>query len=107
VATVELIPSRELRDRLRRGVRQRIVDVRSRREWGSGHIDDAINIPLGDLPDQAAALRGGPQIATVCESGYRSSLAASLLLRAGVDVVNVSDGTAGYRSLEAARPASS
>jgi len=106
-ASLELIPARELRDRLRRGVRQSIVDVRTGREWQSGHIDDAINIPLGDLPDRAAELRGGPQVVTVCESGYRSSLAASLLLRAGVDVVNLSDGTAGYRLLEAARPASS
>jgi hydroxyacylglutathione hydrolase len=107
VATLELIPARELRDRMLRGVRHSIVDVRTGREWRSGHIDDAINVPLGDLPDRAAELRGGPQVATVCESGYRSSLAASLLLRAGVDVVNISDGTAGYRVLEAARPASS
>jgi hydroxyacylglutathione hydrolase len=106
-ATLELIPARELRDRVQRGVRQRIVDVRTAGEWRSGHIDGAINLPLGDLPNRAAELRGGPQVATVCESGYRSSLAASLLLRAGVDVVNISDGTAGYRRLEAARPASS
>ena len=105
--TVELITAGALRDRLTRGVRQSIVDVRTGREWRSGHIAGAINIPLGDLPNRAGELRGGPQVATVCESGYRSSLAASLLLRAGVDVVNISDGTSGYRLLEAARPASS
>jgi hydroxyacylglutathione hydrolase len=105
--TLELISARELRDRFQRGLRQTVIDVRTRREWESGHIDGAINIPLGDLADRAADLRGGPVAATVCESGYRSSLAASLLLRAGVPVVNISDGTAAYRQLEAARPASS
>jgi hydroxyacylglutathione hydrolase len=106
VSTVELVSANQLRDRMRRGTRQTIVDVRTRREYEAGHIDQAINIPLGELPDRAGELRGRPAAATVCESGYRSSLAASLLLRAGVEVVNVSDGTAAYRLLEAAKPAS-
>jgi hydroxyacylglutathione hydrolase len=106
ISTVELLSARQLRDRSRLGTRQTIVDVRTRREWEAGHIDGAVNIPLGDLPDRAAELRGGPPAVTVCESGYRASLAASLLLRAGVEVVNVRDGTSAYRLLEAARPAS-
>jgi hydroxyacylglutathione hydrolase len=107
VSTVELISARQLRDRIRRGTRQTIVDVRTHGEYEAGHIDRAVNIPLGELPDRTGELRGRPAAATVCESGYRSSLAASLLLRAGVEVVNVSDGTAAYRQLEAAEPASS
>jgi hydroxyacylglutathione hydrolase len=106
-SAMELISARELRDRSARGARQTIVDVRTTREWESGHIDGAINIPLGQLPDRTSELRGDRTIITVCESGYRSSLAASVLQRAGVDVINVSDGTAAYRQLEAARPASS
>ena len=106
-ATLEVIAARQLRDRTAHGARQTIVDVRTRREFESGHIDGAINIPLGELPDRTRELSGGGTIITVCESGYRSSLAASVLLRAGVDVVNVSDGTAAYRLLEAARPATS
>jgi rhodanese-related sulfurtransferase len=35
----------------------------------------------------------------ICESGYRSALASSLLLRAGVPVVSVINGTAAYRAL--------
>ena len=104
--TLELIGARELRDRSAHGERQTILDVRTRREWESGHIEGAINIPLGELPDRTRELSGERTIITVCESGYRSSLAASVLQRAGVNVVNVSDGTAAYRRLlEAARPA--
>jgi rhodanese-related sulfurtransferase len=41
-------------------------------------------------------------VVTICESGFRSSLAASILRRAGVEVVNVADGTVAYRLLERA-----
>jgi rhodanese-related sulfurtransferase len=37
----------------------------------------------------------------LCEGGYRSSLAASLLAKAGMsNVVNVTGGMAAYRALE-------
>jgi hydroxyacylglutathione hydrolase len=100
VAQVEIISARELRDRLERRERMTLVDVRTRHEWLDGHIDSAINIPVGDLPQRAEALRGPDVVATICETGYRSSLASSLLERAGVHVVNVSDGTSAYRMLE-------
>ena len=99
-SSVELISARELRDRLERREQLTLVDVRTQHEWLHGHIDAAMNIPVGDLPKRIEALRGPNVVATVCESGYRSSLASSLLARAGVHVVNVSDGTAAYRMLE-------
>jgi hydroxyacylglutathione hydrolase len=103
VATLQRITARDLRDRILRRESQTLVDVRTPHEWESGHIEGSINIPLGDLPQRAADLRGPDVVATICESGYRSALAASLLLRAGLDVVNVGDGTAAYRMLESQR----
>jgi len=100
ITHIELISARELRDRLQRRERLTLVDVRTSQEWLGGHIDEAISIPVGDLPRRAGELRGPNVVATVCETGYRSSLASSLLVRAGVQVVNVSDGTAAYRMLE-------
>jgi hydroxyacylglutathione hydrolase len=100
VSHVERISARELRDRIERRERMTLVDVRTSQEWRGGHIDAAINIPVGDLPKRADELRGPDVVATICETGYRSSLASSLLVRAGVHVVNVSDGTAAYRMLE-------
>jgi len=99
-ARVEIISARELRDRLQRRERMTVLDVRSHHEWDSGHIEGAVNIPVGEIVSRAAGLRGPDPVVTVCESGFRSSLAASLLARAGVKVVNVSDGTAAYRMLE-------
>jgi hydroxyacylglutathione hydrolase len=100
VARIEVICARELRDRIAHGDRPVVVDVRTAREWSAGHVEGALNIPVGDLPNRAAELRGLPAVATICESGFRSSLAASLIVRAGGNALNVSDGTAAYRALE-------
>ena len=78
----------------------RILDVRTAREWRAGHLPGAINIPVGELPERVEELRAETAIATICESGYRSSLAASLLMREGVSgVVNVTGGMAALRAL--------
>jgi hydroxyacylglutathione hydrolase len=103
ISRLELISARELRDRLERRESLTIVDVRSPGEWQSGHIEESINIPVGELASHASELRGPNVVATICESGFRSSLAASLLRRAGVAVVNVGDGTSAFRQLESRR----
>lgn len=57
-----------------------IVDVRSDSEYQSGHIDGAINLPLGELPTAAATLPKDAFIITVCnKGGGRSEQAANLL----------------------------
>jgi hydroxyacylglutathione hydrolase len=102
-ASIELITARELRDRIARQEQLTIVDVRTPREWRTGHVDEAINIPVSELGKRADELRNRSAVATICESGFRSSLAASILLRAGgIRVVNVADGTTAYRLLEPA-----
>jgi hydroxyacylglutathione hydrolase len=78
-----------------------VVDVRTAREWRAGHIEDAVHIPLGDLARRASELPRDRTIATICEGGYRSSLAASVLSRAGIDrLVNVTGGMAAWRALQ-------
>jgi hydroxyacylglutathione hydrolase len=75
-----------------------IVDVRSPREWESGHLPGALHIPLGELVDRAGAIPRGGVVATVCEGGYRSSLAASLLERHGIaNVANIVGGMHEWR----------
>jgi hydroxyacylglutathione hydrolase len=78
-----------------------LVDVRSPKEWQAGHVDGAVNIPVGDLAAQAGTLPRDAVIATICEGGFRSSLAASLLEQEGITrLVNVTGGFAAYRALE-------
>ena len=60
-----------------------VLDVRSPAEWKAGHIASAIHIPLGDLPTRLKELPRSQRIHVICGSGYRSSIACSLLQRAG------------------------
>jgi hydroxyacylglutathione hydrolase len=100
VTSLPQITARALRDRLGREPLT-VVDVRSPREWRDGHIERSVNVPVGDLTGEATLrnLRAAGPVAAICEGGYRSSLASSLLQRAGVEVINVKDGTSAYRTL--------
>jgi hydroxyacylglutathione hydrolase len=78
-----------------RGDEVALVDVREEDEWEKGHVAGSIHVPYHDLRDGVpASLRvpeGGCVVA--CSVGNRSSIAASLLKRAGVEnVVHVADG---------------
>jgi len=60
-----------------------ILDVRTDAEWGDGHIAGARHIPLNDLPGRIGELPANETVNVICGTGYRSMIAASLLLRAG------------------------
>ena len=64
--------------------RLRLVDVRDRREWDSGHVDGSIHLPLDQLLDgRDTSLPPGPPVVVACARGPRAALAASVLRRAG------------------------
>ncbi|MBW8172019.1 MBL fold metallo-hydrolase [Ornithinimicrobium sp. Arc0846-15] len=65
-----------------------ILDVRRTDEFAGTHIEGAINIPLHEIVTRIDEV---PQsrIWVHCGSGYRASVAASLLQRAGKDPVHV------------------
>ncbi|MGH3045471.1 MAG: MBL fold metallo-hydrolase [Gaiellaceae bacterium] len=84
----------ELAGRLRRGD-VRLLDVREEDEWEEAHVPDSLHVPYHDLRDGVPAeLRDGDRpLAVACSAGNRSSIAASLLKRAGVeDIVHVAEG---------------
>ncbi|MEO7531992.1 MAG: MBL fold metallo-hydrolase [Sediminibacterium sp.] len=62
-----------------------IIDVRKEAEYGSGHIKDALNIPLSTLtdPGSMADLDDKHNMYVHCAGGYRSVIASSLLKREG------------------------
>ena len=78
-----------------------LLDVRTAREWAEKHIAGSVNIPLNRLRDRMNEIPRGRRIAVHCAGGYRSSIAASLLERAGMnEVVEMAGGLAAW---EAAR----
>ena len=70
----------------------RVVDVRSDKEWADGHIAGAQHLMLGDLPRLLQTLPEDLPLIAVCGSGYRSSIAASLLARSNRTNVSSMDG---------------
>lgn len=63
-----------------------VVDVRKEVEFADGHVKDAVNIPLGNMADPAsmANIEDTDNLYLHCGSGYRSTIAASLMKRQGI-----------------------
>ena len=73
----------------------RVLDVREDDEWDESHVPGSLHIPFHELRDglPAELENGGKPLAIVCSAGNRSSIAASLLKRAGLEgVEHVADG---------------
>ena len=72
-----------------------LLDVREDDEWEKGHVEPSIHIPYHELRDQLPeeVREADRPLAVACSAGNRSSLAASLLRRAGIgNVLHVADG---------------
>jgi hydroxyacylglutathione hydrolase len=71
----------------------RLIDVRRDGEWQAGHIEQAELWPLDRFRESLPETPKEAPIAVHCKSGYRSTIACSLLKRAGYsDVINVEGG---------------
>lgn len=77
----------------------RVLDVREASEWRAGHIAGAIHIPGGALPRRLNDVPDDRPLAVVCAGGYRSTVAASLLERAGRHrLINLIGGVTAYEA---------
>jgi rhodanese-related sulfurtransferase len=91
LATLQQMSVHELQAQLRTGKVQ-VLDVRRQGEWDAGHIVEADWYPLDRFKAALPELDRGATTAVHCKSGYRSTIAASLLQRAGHNVINVIGG---------------
>ncbi len=81
-----------------------ILDVRSPREYASGHLPGALNVPHTKVRERLEEIReaaAGRPVRVHCASGFRSYLAHRVLTAAGFDSANLSGG---MLTLRAARP---
>ena len=77
-----------------------LVDLRTPREREQKSIPDSVSVPLNRLPQQLAKLPRTRPLLVHCAGGYRSSVGASLLQRAGF--TNISEIAGGLAAWEAA-----
>lgn len=83
VIFAELEPARSQQDLV-------VLDVRRNLEWNDGHVAGAVHIPLHELLARLDDVPDG-QLWVHCGTGYRASIAASILAGAGRDVVLIND----------------
>ena len=81
------ISAQELHDEWQRNPDLLVIDVREPHEHEIAHIDGAVLIPLGELPDRLGELDGHREIVTHCHHGARSLKALDILKAAGFSKV--------------------
>ena len=75
-----------------------VIDVRTPAEFREGHIPGAKNIPLGTAGMGVAEIPTDKPIVVHCQGGTRSSIAASVLQKAGVkNVINLTGGFGSWK----------
>jgi hydroxyacylglutathione hydrolase len=67
-----------------------VLDVRRPDEWQAGHVTGAVHVPFWELEQRTGEVPAG-EVWVHCASGFRAAIAASLLDRAGRQVVYVDD----------------
>ena len=97
------IGARDFLELLESGKRPTVLDVRSAPEWTQDHVGGAVNIPLARLSQRTGGFAHNAPVIILCGSGYRSSIAASLLEAEGFErLSNVMGGMHAVR--HATRP---
>ncbi|HVB46198.1 MAG TPA: rhodanese-like domain-containing protein [Streptosporangiaceae bacterium] len=67
-----------------------VLDVRRRLEWEEAHIPGAAHIPLHELPARVDEVPPG-EVWVHCRTGYRSTVASSMLAARRRRVINIDD----------------
>ncbi len=104
VKTVALVKPQDLQAQMQAGKAPILVDVRLPKEWMALRIaKQLLNMPIDELDEHAAKLNPQMPVMTICNSAYRSSMGASVLLKAGFeDVRNLEGGSQAW--IEAGLP---
>jgi hydroxyacylglutathione hydrolase len=91
----ERITAQALANMIEAGQKPVIVDIRSEKEYAAGHIENSINLPLGHLDENLDGLPKNVPLIVHCEGGYRSAIAAGILMNHGFN--NAMDLVGGYK----------
>jgi len=82
----------EVKARIDRGDKFRLLDVREPHEYQIARIPTSQLIPLGELPKRLSELDSTMEIVAHCKSGVRSAKAVDLLKQAGFHARNMKGG---------------
>jgi len=83
VAKTQRVAALNLVDQRLHGNPPAVIDIRDADAWAAGHIDASINVPLASFAKRVSELPDDRALVLVCEAGFRTPVAASILERAG------------------------
>ena len=80
-----LISASQLDEGIKAEKTWQIVDVREPREFATGHVPQAINIPLGAVETQITKIAKDREVILICHTGVRAFSAWQTLVSKGYD----------------------
>tara|TARA_B100000900_G_C20448690_1_gene662200 strand:+ start:524 stop:904 length:381 start_codon:yes stop_codon:yes gene_type:complete len=77
-----------------------IIDVRTKKEYDLGHIENSICMPLSDLNNNIDKIKtfNFDEIYTICLSGSRSAQAVNILKKNNIKATNIRGGMISWKS---------
>ena len=76
-----------------------VVDARVEKQYGAGHVDNAVSMPHETLREQMAALNKEKPVVTYCNKGTTGNAAQNILINQGFrKVYNLSGGHKQYKA---------
>jgi glyoxylase-like metal-dependent hydrolase (beta-lactamase superfamily II)/rhodanese-related sulfurtransferase len=78
-----------------------VLDVRTKNEWKENRIVESVNIPLHQLKERVHEIQRDRKMVVHCATGYRSSIASSLLEKDKIS--NFADLVGGFSAWQAAK----
>lgn len=84
-------------DALSRDPAVTLLDIRTAEEYGLGHVENSLHIPVDELRERLSEVPAGKPVYVICQSGLRSYIACRILAQHGFTCYNFSGG---YRLYE-------
>ena len=76
-----------------------VIDVRNKKDFENGHIENAVNVPLEKLKEYAEKLDKSKKYVVHCNKGVTGNAAQNLLINMGFEnVYNLSGGYKNYKN---------
>ncbi len=79
-----------------------LLDIRTDKEYGQGHIPGAVHVPLADIGDRVKKLKKDKDLVVYCDNGNRSIWAIKRLM--GMGYKNLYSLKGGYNAWKRTHP---
>ncbi len=79
-----------------------LLDIRTDKEYGHGHIPGSVHVPLADIGDRVKKLKKDKELVVYCENGNRSIWAIKRLM--GMGYKNLYNLKGGYNAWKRIHP---